>query len=258
MAQATSESFILEQFREFYEEVIQLKQRVGMDSWVFSETEGDNGEEADEDSLWSPTSVWKQLLSMLQRQGITARRRGGDFGEEYYREVQYLMAALADDIFVHLPWRGSQAWNSNLLESKFFKTHNAGEAVFRRLDEILAGRDPIQLDLAKLYLLALSLGFEGKFRGTADGTQRLAMYRRELLEFISERDPAYDPSAATLFPATYDSTLDQGKGQKLPYLRRWLMAFPAVLAVWFGVSWWIWSRLMSDLRPAVDRILELR
>ncbi len=257
MNQSTSESFILEQFRDFYEEVIQLKHRVGMDSWVFSEEEAAAGGE-DGDSIWSPTSVWKRLLALLQRQSMTARRRGGDFGEEYYREVQYLMAALADDIFVNLSWRGSQAWNSNLLESKFFKTHNAGEAIFRRLDEILAGRDPIQLDLAKIYLLALSLGFQGKFRGTPEGEQQLAMYRHELLEFISERDASYDDSVTHLFPDAYGSTLDQGVSQRLPYLKRWLWAYPAVLTIWGGVSWWFWNTLMTDLKPAVDRILELR
>jgi len=257
VSQSTSESFILEQFRDFYEEVIQLKHRVGMDSWVFSEEEAVAGSK-DEDSIWSPTSVWKRLLALLQRQSMTARRRGGDFGEEYYREVQYLMAALADDIFVNLSWRGSQAWNSNLLESKFFKTHNAGEAIFRRLDEILAGRDPIQLDLAKIYLLALSLGFQGKFRGTPEGEQQLAMYRRELLEFISERDASYDDSVTHLFPDAYGSTLDQGVSQRLPYLKRWLWAYPAVLTIWGGVSWWFWNTLMTDLKPAVDRILELR
>jgi type VI secretion system protein ImpK len=245
-------SFLLEQFREFYRELIRLKQRVSQDSWVYVE----KPDQAAAEDEWSPTAVWQRLLGLLQRQALVARRKGGEFGEQFYREAQYLMAALADDVFLHLDWRGSASWNSNLLETKLFKSHHAGEAIFRRLDQVLAGRDPLHLDLAKLYLLALSLGFQGKFRGVPDGASQLEGYKHEVLEFITERDSKFRTSSTQIFPEAYASTVDQGTARKLPYLQKWLVAYPVVIVVWILAGWWLWSEITSELNPVINRILE--
>lgn len=253
MSQAATEtgSFILDQFREFYRELIHLKQRVSRDSWIYvEETEDEQSEDA-----YSPTAVWQRLLSLLQRQALVSRRKGGEFGEQFYREAQYLMAALADDVFLHLPWRGRESWNQNLLETKLFRSHHAGEAIFTRLDQVLAGRDPLHLDLAKLYLLALSLGFEGKFRGLPDGPRQLAKYKEEVLEFITERDGKFRTGSTQIFPEAYSSTVDQGTARELPYLEKWLMAYPIAIGVWIIAGWFMWSQVTSELKPVIDRIL---
>ena len=244
-------SFLLDQFREFYRELIRLKQRVSQDSWVYVE-EKEAEASAEE---WSPTAVWQRLLGLLERQALVSRRKGGEFGEQFYREAQYLMAALADDVFLHLPWRGSESWSSNLLETKLFKSHHAGGAIFRRLDQVLAGRDPLHLDMAKLYLLALSLGFQGKFRGVPDGARQLATYKHEVLEFISERDAKFQTSTSQIFPEAYASTVDQGSARKLPYLEKWLAAYPIVTGAWILTGWWMWSRITADLKTVIERIL---
>ena len=165
------------------------------------------------------------------------------------------MAALADDVFLHLDWRGSDSWNSNLLETKLFKSHHAGDAIFRRLDQVLAGRDALNLDLAKLYLLALSLGFQGKYRGAPDGARQLAVYKQEVLEFITERDAKFRGTTSHIFPEAYASTVDQGTARKLPYLQKWLAAYPVVIGVWILAGWWMWSQVSAQLLPVIDRIL---
>lgn len=251
MSPVTAETFLLDQFREFYREVVRLKRGVALDTWVYEGEE--EGEPAASER--SPTAVWQRLLTLLERQALVARRRGGDFGEGFYRDAQYLMAALADEVFLHLDWRGSESWSSNLLESKLFQTHHAGEAVFARLDKVLAGRDPVHVDLAKVYLLMLGLGFQGKFRGTHDGAYRIAEYRQEILEFVSEREPQFRDGVRQLFPEAYASTLEQGSGERLPHLRRWIWTAAAVAAVWLLVSSWLWWDLTRDLRPVIERIL---
>ncbi len=250
-----AEPFLLAQFREFYREVVRLKRRVGRDAWVF---EGDEpSDEAEEGSdPRSPSAVWQRLLTLLERQASSARRAGGEFGERFYHEAQYIMAALADEVFLHLDWRGRESWKSNLIESKLFNTHHAGEAVFQRLDEILSGRDPIHLDLAKVYLMALALGFQGKFRDAEGGGQRLADYREEILEFVSEREPRFRDGSKRLFGKTYANTLDRGEGQTLPYLRPWLLGFGAVLVLWILVGHGLWMSLTGDLFPIIETILE--
>ena len=103
-------------------------------------------------------------------------------------EAQYVMAALADDVFIHLNWEGKHAWTSNLLEAALFGSHTAGEKVFEKLDRLLRDRDPADRSLAAVYLNALSLGFRGKYYGVNDHG-RLRRYRNELFAFIF-RQPA--------------------------------------------------------------------
>jgi type VI secretion system protein ImpK len=249
-AETDTGSFLLEQFREFYRELVHLKQRVSRESSIYVEGQKDAAEEE-----WSPSAVWQRLLSVLERQALVSRRKGGEFGEQFYREAQYVMAALADDVFLHLSWSGKESWNSNLLETKLFRSHHAGEAIFKRLDQVLAGRDPLHVDLAKLYLLSLGLGFQGKFRGLPDGPRQLAAYKQEILEFISERDAKFRASSTRIFPEAYASTIDQGPARKLPYLEKWLLAYPVVIAIWILAGWMTWSQVTSELDPIIDRIV---
>lgn len=254
MNQYDGDTFLLEQFREFYSEVVRLKRRVSLDVWIY---EDEAPEETAEDAAaeHSPSAVWQRLLTLLERQSLTARRRGGEFGESFYREAQYVMAALADETFLHLDWRGSQSWGSNLLESRLFQTHRAGDRVFERLDEILAGRDPVHIDLAKVYLLDLALGFQGRYRGQSEGPRQLAAYRQELLEFISEREPEFREGVRQIFPDAYASTLDQGSGIQLPHLQTWRWVAIGALALWVGLAGWAWYALTIDLRPIANRII---
>jgi len=166
------------------------------------------------------------------------------------------MAALGDEIFLYLDWPGRDLWRSNLLESRLFGTHRAGEAVFERLDAILSGRDPIYGDLARVYLMALALGFAGRYRGP-EGAVRLETYRKDLFAFITNREPEILSGSAHLFPQAYTSTLDEGEGGRLPNLRPWIASLVLVTLVWLFLSYRLWDGLMADLEPLVQRILLL-
>src|SRR5215207_2820442 len=128
--------FLLDRFQDFYREVLRLKQSVGQGNWVFDGQAGQPGQVIQggtpvEDL--SPTAVWRTLLALLERQALDASRSGGDFALEVYRRAQYAMAALADEVFLHLDWPGREAWRSNLLESRLFSSHRAGEELFERI-----------------------------------------------------------------------------------------------------------------------------
>lgn len=245
MTPATGDSFLLRWFRDFYREVLRSKRVL----------EGAAPPAHGEEAGGGTATVGQRLLAYLQRQSLAAARVGGDFAFGMYGEAQYVMAALADETFLHLDWSGSEGWSSNLLEERLFKTHRAGEEVFERIDQLLAKRDPFYLDLAQVYLMALALGFEGKYRGAPDGERRLGFYRRRLLEFLAEREPDLLDTSRDLVPEAYESTLDQERGRRLPYLRPWLVAGAAVLLLWLAVGHLLWNDLIADLDPLLDRIL---
>jgi len=86
--------FLLEKFREFYAEVISQKNEILSGAKPSAEME-------DEASGYA-YPVHKKLMRVLEEQVYDARRQGGEYGIQFYKEAQYVMAALADDIFLSL------------------------------------------------------------------------------------------------------------------------------------------------------------
>ncbi|MDT7687895.1 MAG: type secretion system protein ImpK [Acidobacteriota bacterium] len=200
------------------------------------------------------TFVWQRLLSLFERQEAHAWRYGGTYGAEFYKEAQYVMVALADEIFLNTEWEGRRYWVSNLLETKLFQTHAAGELIFQKLDRLLEDRDPVYRDLGAVYLMALSLGFRGKYRGGRDDGGRLLGYRRQLFAFVFRREPDLEDESRRLFPETYYHTMRDEQKRKLPNPRAWLILLCAVVLAYVAVTHGIWVKLTGRLAETNDRI----
>src|ERR1051325_10339910 len=157
--------FLIDAFQQFYGEVIRLKGRLSGGGWSVDEV-------AERTNDVTPSGVWRKLLSILERQALEAGREGGDFGVELYRKAQYAMAALADETFLTLNGIARGAWRQHLLESRLFGSHRAGDELFEKIDELLRARDSLHLELARVYLMVLALGFQGKFRGKRSEERR--------------------------------------------------------------------------------------
>lgn len=250
--------FLLDRFQDFYLEVLRLKQSVGKGSWVFDAQPGQSvqlsplGQPVED---LSPTAVWRNLHALLERQALEASRSGGDFALEVYRRTQYGMAALADEVFLHLDWPGREAWRSNLLEARLFGSHRAGEELFERIEELLRDRDNVYSELARVYLTILALGFQGKFRGHPEAERELESYRRRLFRFIFGRDPQAVRGDDRLMPEAYAATLDEGSGITLPHLKPWVWAMALLVALWLGGGHLLWRSTIDGIEPFVAEIL---
>lgn len=262
-------SFLLTQFREFYREMARLKRTVEFTAPVSAAEDrvmhaplvaaaGGNGGSgyhtsapAAPEASPAVTAVWQQMLTLLERQSIEAGQ-GGAFAYEVYREAQYVMADLADEVFIHMEWEGKSTWP--LLESRLFQTHIAGEEIFARLDRLLQRRDPFYLDLAVVYFMALSLGFQGKYRGQEDRDRM--EYRRQLFRTIYRRDPKLFTATGPLFPQTYQHTLDKVDAKRLPAQWTWLWLIATVLVMWAGVSQYTWSSATSRVSCLICQALQ--
>jgi type VI secretion system protein ImpK len=241
-------SFLLTQFREFFSEVARVKRTVEVSS---SLQQYDLPTADSQDAASTANGVWQHLVTVLERQALEAGRTGGAFAFEIYREAQYVMAALADEIFLHLNWDGRSTWP--LIEAKLFESHIAGELIFQRIDRLLQRRDPFFLDLAAVYFFALSLGFQGKYRG-GDITGALEQYRRQLFAMIFRRNPQLFASTSEIFPQAYQNTLDRGAGRKLPSERVWLALIGGVIVLWLAVSHIAWSSVSGDVSCLISRV----
>ena len=298
-----NESFLLAQFRDFYTEVIRLKQMIaergGMSVVEFTPAEAhtDNGANGNTaklppletalhdtlsghekitslavrgslDSLDSLNSidephgeltsltllVWQNMIALFRRNGIQILRAAGKPTDNYL-EAQYVMAAFADDVFIHLNWEGRRAWTTNLLESALFQSHIAGEKVFDKLDRLLRHRDPANKSLAAVYLSALSLGFRGKYHGLNDHG-KLRRYRRDLFDFIFNKPADLDNDSKVAFPDSYVQNVRAEKKKKLTNPRVWLAVLGLVFLTYVAASHGIWLSLTSRLEQANNEIVE--
>lgn len=267
-------SFLLTQFREFYREVARLKTMVAVHTPLSSAEEtveagtltaaaaaAGSGRSLvaaetirtglEERAPSYSDMVSRQLISLLERQALDASQSGGAFAYEVYREAQYVMAALADEIFLHSEWQGREDWR--LIESRLFQSHYAGEEIFERLDRLLRRSDPFYIDLASVYFMALSLGFQGKYRGHPP--MRLEQYRQQLFSMIYRRKPKLFDNTTQIFPQSYQNTLDKVAPKRLPAQWVWLWLVGVVLTVWIGVGALMWRSATTDLNCLICSLL---
>jgi type VI secretion system protein ImpK len=208
------------------------------------------------DSFRVSAVVWHSLVTLFQRQAITAWKNGGSYGAEFYKEAQYVMVVLADEIFLHMEWEGQRAWVSNLLETKILRTHAAGQIFFEKLDRLLQEQNPIYRDLAAVYLMALSLGFKGKYYGM-DDRGKLARYREQLFTFFCGREPDLNDETRYLFPEAYYHNVRGEAQRKLTDPRRWIVVLCLVIVVYLAATQALWVQFTQELNTVNQGITNL-
>ncbi|HLI83552.1 MAG TPA: DotU family type IV/VI secretion system protein [Bryobacteraceae bacterium] len=248
-------SFISE-FQDFYSEVIRLRRFA--ESGASPETTPSDPPSAEIVPASSPAQfISARLSELMDRQALFAGRSVGEIGYRLYREVQYVMAALADETFLRLDWPGRDYWARHLLETQLFDSHNAGEEIFARMDRLLDQPERSYTDIYAVYLMALSLGFRGKYWGADDGGC-LERYRARLFARVYRRQPELFSGQSRLFPESYRHTLSEGAARRLPAPSRWFAALALAVLLWFGITWLLWDNLTGDLEASVHKILPRR
>ena len=239
------QAFIVRYFEDFYQEIIALKRRI--------ETIPSSSSPTDDNTPLNAAQIISHLKTYLEQQALTVNRQGGDFVSHYYQEAQYIMAVLADEVFLNMDWPGRVYWEDYLLESQLFGSHDAGDLFFQRLDEFLHTRDPARHDLAEIYLLALGLGFQGRYRGQ-HSQNRLAQYKHDLYMFIHHHELTFFNDHERLFPQAYAHTLEARSSQALQDTRRWYGVFALGALVIFIVTHIFWRQAVSEITTLVDNI----
>jgi type VI secretion system protein ImpK len=253
MSHELEKSFVPTAFREFYAEVIRLRAGVLKNPWGIAEA-GSTPERDAQLRQGAAQRLSDLLLRKLEELGLEAGRREGEYGAGWFREAQDVMATLADEVFLHLEWQGRSAWAANLLETRLRGTHVGGERFFDRLDALLRDPDPLKRPLAAVYLLALSLGFQGRWRGVPGGAERLEEYRTKTFAFVYPGHLSVAAGQRRLFPEAYEHTLEKGEPLRLPHTRRWLAAAAAVLLFFLVASHRVWMQDTRQVRAQVESV----
>lgn len=240
-------AYLLDQFEEFFGEVVRLRHQAQQSPVPLP---GQSDPERLPIGLIASEAL-DRLQTLLEMQALESGRRGGDFGLLYYKDAQYVMAVLADEIFIVLDWPGRESWKSDLLETRLFGSYNAGDQFFQRLDGLLAQGERAQPELALVYLMALGLGFKGRYRGLAQAS-KLEEYRRRLYEYVYRKRPDLTDPGRVLSPQAYRHTLADATPRLLPNPARWLWLLGFAFAVFLVVSHIVWTSYTADLQRLLD------
>ncbi len=198
-------------------------------------------------------AIRQRLIAVLDRQLAEALRIAGPVGVAFHQDAVYVMAALADEVFIRLKWDERNYWLRNLIETHYFGSNFAGERFFQKVDQLLERSDDPAAEAATVYLMALALGFRGKYYGPS-GERDIAEYSTCLFHFIANRDPDLKESARVLFPAAYRQTIQSGAPRRFSNPRRWWILLFLVVTAWFIASDFLWRNLTAPLITNLPKV----
>ena len=212
----------------------------------------------DGDGPRRPAEVGHALSGFLQAQDVQLQGQAGQYALENQADARYLKVALADETLIGLrQWEWHEAWLTELLEMRLFGSRCAGERVFSAIDRLLREDIPARREMATLYLLALAMGFQGRYRGSENGVQRLRQLRCQLYCYASgagavpalsnERIAADPDLRRRILAQAYDYTVTDAAPRMLPDPRRWRLAFAAAAVLLLLAANWIWRERTGEL-----------
>lgn len=247
----TENSVLLMQFRQFLSELVRQKEMVER-AFPRTGAEGlETGETAlAEDDTLRVQDVRQGLINLLEQQSARTGDLGGSIGYGLYREAEYVMAGLADEMFLNANWSGRESWR--LLEQELFQTHASGDLFFQKLDRLLATNSS-QNDLAMIYFQALALDFQGRYRN-ADPKNQLERYRRQLYQRIYGRQAGSSPGES-IFQQSYEYTAIDDEPRRIRSAHLWWLVLGGVVAIWLVASSLLWISLVTPISARVQRIL---
>ncbi|WP_437306878.1 DotU family type IV/VI secretion system protein [Sorangium sp. So ce388] len=234
----TGSTLLLDAFHGFYAEVVRQRQLIAV-------AHGGLAPGVD--------TVRQRLVDFLEAQAVKLGRKLTKHELRAYDDAQYVMAAMADELLLAADWSGRHAWAERPLEAHVFHTHDSGERIFRKLDDVLSGRATAPSALLLVYLAALALGFQGKFRALGRHNEP-EIYRQELARHLQRVDPGLGELPTELCPLAHAHTLGSAPRSRLPALRQGILPLAAVALCLVLAAQLLWSYRTSEVVEALDRI----
>jgi type VI secretion system protein ImpK len=241
----------VQQFRIFYRDLFQIKQCIETQRW------GDIATLPSPDTVPVPAeatgrAIFTRMYRAIAGQGFGLR--GRDRGNGAAVDVGYVMAAVADEVLLHsTAWPGQETWSATLLEEALYGTRIAGERIFRAAHDLLEGQSSRQA-VAVSILLALMLGFRGRYHGMDDRGEIAALEER-LFGVIFHLPYPVQVDFQTLLSGGAIRPLEQASLRALPSVRPWIMAILLLITVYIVLSDALWREAASPILATAESII---
>ena len=235
--ETVSDDLLVRQFRHFYEELERIWQTAPPCS-------------SSAEAIVLARQVSRQLENLIEMQSLEYRQGGSRFAQQAAEDARYIKAALADEVLLRQDWSGREIWSQHLLEATMFRSSVAGEKVFDDIKHLLRAREPAQRTLAQLYLFTLALGFQGQYRDQ-NAKDLLAGLRRELFQFVFQRQADLAGRDRVLSPQPYANTLSHIAPKRMAPLSRWKLIFLGSVIGLLAISELLWLWPTWQLRQSL-------
>ena len=195
-----------------------------------------------------------ELIAELEVRGKDFSLYGGEYGARLYQRVIYVFAAFADEIMLASTWNGREIWLKNPLEVRLFGSQSAGDDIFSDIENGLADYEIGKRDLARTYLMALNLGFKGRYKDTPS-EEIINSHKSALFLLITDRDASREEAGKSFLGNVYQYNQTGGAPKLMPYLRPWLVSIASVIVLYVIASHLIWTSEVSDLEAYVQSLI---
>jgi type VI secretion system protein ImpK len=236
--ETVSDDSLVRQFRHFYEELERI--------WQTAPPCSSNAE-----AIVLARQVSRHLENLIEMQSLEYRQGGSRFAQQAAEDARYLKAALADEVLLRQNWSGREIWSQHLLEASMFRSSVAGEKVFDDIKQLLRAREPSQRTLAQLYLFTLALGYQGQYRDQK-AQDLLAGLRRELFQFVFQRQADLAGRDRVLSPQPYANTLSHIAPKRMAPLSRWKLILLGSVMGLLAISELLWLWPTWQLRQVLN------
>ena len=153
------------------------------------------------------------------------------YSEESITMAGYAVIAFLDESVLNSPQPMFSEWPRKPLQEEIFGEFLGGEAFFSNLDHLLNQPDSEELgDLIEVYLLCLSLGFQGRY--AAGGRRELDGFKRRSRDKIVRIRGAWGDLSPSWSPPPAVET-----SSGMDRITRWMAGTTAAVALFFGVLW---------------------
>lgn len=247
------------QFRRFYAELAAVEREletgaaptVAAVEAAGSSVDNSGGNGADRGA--SARDVFIRMHRTLGELGFGGIRRNGRSAPTI--DAGYVMAALADEVLLHrIDWPGQSSWESMLLEEALYGTRVAGERIFTVAEEQAGGASPVEPGMALAILLALQLGFRGRYRGV-DDAGALQRLRLRLYEVLCRQPWSRGAEWGATFADAGGPPLTEGRVASLPPLKPWLTTIAVAVLGLVLVTHVIWYSAVHGIVERADQIV---
>ena len=161
--------------------------------------------------------------------------------------ARYLLCAFLDEVIASTPW-GATSREPALLQ-EFHEERSGADKAFQLLERL--GQDPAaNADLLELFYVCLRLGFEGRYRGAADGGAQLEAIIAKVLEVVR---PGPAPTRARQLSAPEQGVAPQRHLDRA-VLPLWLLALLTGGAL-LGAVLFLGTRLDAMAQPVFRELL---
>lgn len=245
----------VQQFREFYLDLFEIKQCIAAQRWHDLGVSPSPGNVSPPDAA-AASAIFARLHRAIASQDLGFRRR--ERGDNAPVDVGYVMAAVADEALLHGPeWPGQKTWPTTLLEEALYGSKIAGERIFRTAHDLTASHLSSPA-VAVSILLALMLGFRGRYHGTDDRGEIASLKERLFGVTFHLPYPAHIDFPMLLSNTAARPLNYQSSSRTLPSLRPWLAAILLLVTAYLVLSDQIWRGAVSPILVTSERIVHAK